>query len=444
MKLLILGGRVLDPATDTDDILDIYVEDGKIVSVTKGIELSEQELEECEVINAKGMWVTPGLVDLNSHFREPGLEYKGTIRTESRAAARGGYTSVCMMPNTKPPIDNVDMLKYVNETAKEATDLHLYTVAAMTAGQEGEYLTDFESLKENGAIAVSDNGATIMNARTARQAMRLAAEIDIPVFAHCEDSNLAARGVMNAGERAKQYGFYGIMDSVEEVIVARDILLAKNTGARLHLTHLSTKDSILLVQMAKEQGMNITAEVTPHHFTLTEDVVTGEDANFKIAPPLRTMDDRDAIRVGLATDVIDVIVSDHAPHHESEKSRSFDEAPFGVVGLETAVPVTITELVKTDILTPLQMIEKMCYNPARILGIEAGSLEVGKAADIAVIDPDAEYVIDSNTFASMGRNTPFQGKKVFGKVLYTIVDGKVVYSSHGQTEIVIEREAPKR
>ena len=463
MNILIKQGRVLDPASKTDKVMDVLIKDGFVASMEENIDESQAD----DVIDASGCMVMPGLVDLNAHFREPGLEHKETIRTGSRAAARGGYTTVCMMPNTKPVIDNVDMLQYVTDKAEEVTDLNLYTIAAMTAGQEGEYLTDFEALKDAGAIAVSDNGGTIMNARTARQAMRQAAEVDIPVFAHCEDTNLAARGVMNAGERAKELGLFGIMDAVEDVIVARDILLAKNTGARLHLCHCSTKDSVRMVELAKntgaklhishvsnkesvfiiktarEQGINVTAEVAPHHFTLTEEAVNGDDANFKINPPLRRADDVKAIKEALASGVIDAIATDHAPHHPTEKARPFDEAPFGVVGLETAIPVTITELVRTGILTPLQMVEKMSYNPAKIIGIDRGVLAPGKVADIAVVDPTAEYDIDSNRFASKGKNTPFEGKHVYGKVLYTLVNGRVVYSDHNGTEILIEREVPK-
>ena len=405
MNILIKEGRVLDPASKTDKVMDVLIKDGFIAAMEENIDESQAD----EVIDASGCMVMPGLVDLNAHFREPGLEHKETIRTGSRAAARGGYTTVCMMPNTKPVIDNVDMLQYVTDKAEEVTDINLYTIAAMTA----------------------------------RQAMRQAAEVDIPVFAHCEDTNLAARGVMNAGERAKELGLFGIMDAVEDVIVARDILLAKNTGAKLHISHVSNKESAFIIKIAKEQGIPVTAEVAPHHFTLTEDAVNGDDANFKINPPLRKADDVKALKEALASGVIDVIATDHAPHHPTEKERPFDEAPFGVVGLETAVPVTITELVRTGVLTPLQMVEKMSYNPAKILGIDRGVLAPGKVADITVVNPTEEYDIDSNRFASKGKNTPFEGKHVYGKVLYTLVNGRVVYSDHNGTEILIEREVPK-
>ena len=439
MNILIKEGRVLDPASKTDKVIDVLIKDGFIAVMEENIDESQAD----EVIDASGCMVMPGLVDLNAHFREPGLEHKETIRTGSRAAARGGYTTVCMMPNTKPVIDNVDMLQYVTDKAEEVTDINLYTIAAMTAGQEGEYLTDFEALKDAGAVAVSDNGGTIMNARTARQAMRQAAEVDIPVFVHCEDTNLAARGVMNAGERAKELGLFGIMDAVEDVIVARDILLAKNTGAKLHISHVSNKESAFIIKIAKEQGIPVTAEVAPHHFTLTEDAVNGDDANFKINPPLRKADDVKALKEALASGVIDVIATDHAPHHATEKERPFAEAPFGITGLETAVSLTITELVDKGVLTPMQMVERMSYNPAKVLRSDKGTLLPGRAADITIINPDEEYVIDSSKFASLGKNTPFNGKKVKGKVVYTISGGKTVYSYRPGFECIVDKDVPK-
>ena len=438
MTMLIKNGRVIDPASNTDEIMDLLVSDGVIVKVQKNI------TEEADsVIDASGCFVMPGLIDLHVHFREPGFEHKETIRTGARAAARGGFTTVCPMPNTNPVIDSVEMVEYIKHKAEEVTDINILPIAAITAGQDGEYLTDFENLKEAGAVAVSEDGKSVMNARVARQAMRLAAEVDIPVFAHCEDKNLAARGVMNAGNHARELGLYGIMNAVEDIIVARDILLAKNTGARLHLCHCSTEDSVRMIEDAKKEGMDITAEVTPHHLTLTEDAITEDDADFKMNPPLRTRKDVDRLREGIKSGIIDCIATDHAPHHKTEKERGFVEAPFGITGLETSVAITITELVKTGLLTPLQMAERMSYTPAKIIGIDKGTLLPGKAADITIIDPDAEYVIDSNTFASKGHNTPFNGKKVSGEVRYTIAAGKVVYSNNNGTEVIIDKDVPK-
>lgn len=441
MKTLIRNGRVLDPASKTDAVKDLLIVDGMIDRVEDHID--ETEVSSDNVIDATGCFVMPGLIDLHVHFREPGFEHKETIRTGARAAARGGFTTVCPMPNTKPVIDSVEMLQYVIEKAKDVTDINILPIAAITAGQDGEFITDFETLKENGAIAVSEDGKSVMNARVARQAMRLAAEVGIPVFAHCEDKNLLARGVMNAGDKAKEMGFYGIMNAVEDVIVARDILLAKNTGAQLHLCHCSTEDSVKMVEMAKKEGLEVTAEVTPHHFSLTEDAIVTDDANFKMNPPLRSQKDVDTLKEGLKADIMDVIATDHAPHHKTEKELSFTDAPFGITGLETSVCLTITELVNKGILTPLQMAEKMSYNPAQIIHIDKGTLLPGKVADITIIDPEDEYVIDSTHFASLGKNTPFDGKKVKGRVRDTIVAGKTVYSYRPGCEVIIDKDVPK-
>ena len=438
MRMLIKNGRVIDPASNTDDIRDILVEDGVIAEVAKDIDKAADT-----VIDAKGCMVMPGLVDLHVHFREPGFEHKETIRTGARAAARGGFTTVCPMPNTKPAIDSVEMVEYIKNKSEEVTDINILPIAAMTAGQDGEYITDYERLYEEGAVAVSEDGKSVMNARVARQAMRLAAEVGIPVFAHCEDKDLAARGVMNAGNKARELGFYGIMNSVEDIMVARDLLLAKNTGAKLHICHVSTEDSVRMIAAAKKEGLDVTAEVTPHHLTLTEDDINEDDANYKVNPPLRTNKDKDMLIKGLKDGTIDIIATDHAPHHLTEKDRGFVEAPFGISGLETAVAIIMTDLVKKNVITPLEMADKMSYTPAKIIGIDKGTLLVGKTADITIIDPDAEYVIDSNTFASKGHNTPFDGKKVSGQVRYTIVAGKVVYSNNNGTEVIIDKDVPK-
>lgn len=424
MKTLIKGGRVIDPASGKDGLYDIIIEDDKISEVGENITAAADK-----VIDAAGCYVMPGLIDLHVHFREPGFEHKETIRTGALAAARGGFTSVCPMPNTRPVVDNIDTLQYVIDKAKDMTKVNILPIVAITAGQEGEFLTDIEKLHEVGAVAISEDGKSVMNARVYRQAMRLAAEVGIPVFAHCEDKNLVARGVMNAGIRAKQLGLYGIMNAVEDTIVARDILLAKNTGARLHLCHCSTADSVRMVELAKQEGLPVTAEVCPHHFTLTEDDIDGTDANYKMNPPVRTKADKDALIAGLSKDIMDVIATDHAPHHKNEKNLPFAEAPFGIVGLETSVALTITELVDKGHITPMQMAEKMSYNPAKILGIDKGTLLPGKTADITIINPSKEYVIDSSKFVSMGKNQPFDGRNVKGEVMYTIVSGEVIYEA---------------
>ncbi len=438
MRMIIKGGRVLDPASNTDGIKDVLVENGVIIKVEDSIDETAEN-----IIDAKGMYVMPGLIDLHVHFREPGFEHKETIRTGARAAARGGFTTVCTMPNTKPVIDSVEMVKYVINKAKEVTDINVLPIAAITAGQDGEFITDFENLKAAGAVAVSEDGKSVMNARVARQAMKLAAEVGIPVFAHCEDKNLVARGVMNAGNKAKELGFYGIMNAVEDVIVARDIVLAKNTGAQLHLCHCSTEDSVRMVEEAKKEGLKVTAEVCPHHFTLTEDDIPGDDANYKMNPPLRAKADVDALVKGLGCGTMDVISTDHAPHHKTEKELSFTEAPFGITGLETSVCLTITELVNKGVITPLQMAERMSYTPAQVLNCDKGTLLPGKIADITIIDPEQKWVINSEEFVSLGKNTPFNGREVQGKVRYTIAGGKIVYSCVGGTESIVEKDVPK-
>lgn len=422
MTILIKNGRVLDPANNRDEIADIYVEDGIIQSVSKGIEKAADE-----IVDAAGCYVTPGLIDLHVHFRDPGFEYKETIKTGGKAAAKGGFTTVCPMPNTNPVTDNVDTLKYVIDKSNRETMINVLPVAAITVGQEGEYLADIESLAAAGAIAISEDGKSVMNARLYRQAMKLAKRSGIPVMAHCEDKNLVARGVLNAGAKAKEMGMFGIMNAVEDTIVARDILLAKNTGCRLHLCHCSTKDSVKMIALAKEEGLQVTGEVCPHHFTLTEDDITCDDANFKMNPPLRTKEDVEALKAGLRDGIMDVISTDHAPHGADEKRKSIKDAPFGITGLETSVCLTITELVEPGWLTPLQMVEKMSYNPAQVIGIDRGTLKEGKVADITIIDPAAEWEIDSRKFVSLGKNTPFNGKKVHGKVLYTICNGEFAY-----------------
>lgn len=425
MTILIKNGRILDPGTGKDGVGDVLISEGLIREVREGIDAAADE-----VVDASGCYVMPGLIDLHVHFRDPGFEYKEDIATGGAAAAKGGFTTVCTMPNTKPVTDNVDTLKYIIEKGKKETKINVLPVAAVTVGQEGEYMTDIETLAAEGAIAISEDGKSVMDARLYRQAMRFAAHVGIPVFAHCEDKNLVARGVMNAGQKAKDMGLFGIMNAVEDTIVARDIVLAKNTGCTLHLCHCSTEDSVKMIAEAKKEGLPVTGEVCPHHFTLTEDDITSDDGNFKMNPPVRTKKDVEALKCGLRDNIMDVISTDHAPHSADEKKKSIKDAPFGIVGLETSVALTITELVETGYLTPMQMAEKMSYNPAKIIGLDRGTLEVGKVADVTIINPTCEYVIDPSTFVSKGKNTPFGGKKVRGKVVATICNGEFAYKEN--------------
>lgn len=421
MALLIKGGRILNPASKQDEIADLLVEDGKIKKVGVDLKLPAEQ-----VFDAAGCFVMPGLIDLHVHLREPGFTHKETIETGALAAAKGGFTTICAMPNTSPVIDCADQAAYVYEKAKSAV-VHVIQAGAVTKGQMGEELADIAQMAEAGIGAISEDGKSVMNAKLYAEGMLEAKKAGIPVFAHCEDKNLVGKGALNAGKKAEELNVEGITNAVEDVIAARDILLAKDTGVKLHLCHCSTKDSVAMIRAAKEEGLPVTGEVCPHHFTLCDEDIIGADTNYKMNPPLRAKEDVEALKAGLRDDIMDVISTDHAPHHEDEKKKGMEEAPFGIVGLETAVPLTITELVDKGYLTPMQMAEKMSYQPAKILGIDKGNIEEGKTADITVIDPEAEFEINALQFASKGKNTPFHGRKVKGKVMLTIVDGMIAY-----------------
>lgn len=440
MTLLIKGGQVINPATGMDEVADVYVEEGKVSQIGKGLKVKADR-----VIDAKGCYVMPGFIDMHVHLRDPGFEQKETIETGCQAAAHGGFTTILAMPNTKPVVDNPDVVKYVHNKAKAVGCVNVMQVGAVTKGQKGEELSDIEGMAKAGIRAISEDGKSVMNSQLYREAMQKAADLDLTVLAHCEDINLVNGGVMNQDEHSKELGLKGITNSVEDVIIARDIMLANDTGVRLHLCHCSTNDSVYMVKHAKMEGIKVTAEVCPHHFTLTSDDIhkidatihqeqqiaidADADTNFKMNPPLRTKRDVNMLKEGLKDGTMDVIATDHAPHTFDEKNTSMKKAPFGIVGLETAACLTYSELVLEGYLTPMQMAEKMSYNPAKIIGIDKGDISEGKVADIVIFDPNKKYTIDKNTFASKGRNTPFHGRKVTGKVQYTIVNGEVVYAA---------------
>ena len=423
MKLLIKNGHVVNPESGQDARKDVLVEDDRIIKVDDSIQ------EEADtVLDAEGMYVMPGFIDLHVHLRDPGLTYKETLATGGAAAARGGVTTICAMPNTRPVTDTRQMIEELYERAKAECPVHMIQIGAITKGQLGTELADIEGMAKAGCHAISEDGKSVMNASLYRKAMKIAKEAGISVFAHCEDITMVEGGVMNADEKAEELGLKGITNSVEDVIVARDILLAKETGVRLHLCHCSTRDSVEMIRLAKEQGLPVTGEVCPHHFTLCTDDIKEDDGNYKMNPPLRAREDVEALKKGLADGIMDVISTDHAPHSEEEKNRSMAKAAFGIVGLETSAALTYTELVEPGILTIMQMAEKMSYNPAKILGLEEkGSVAEGKIADIVLFDAKKEYRIDVNTFASKGKNTPFDGYPVKGEIACTIVDGKIVY-----------------
>lgn len=422
MKILIKNGRVIDPATKMDAIMDILISEGKIAKIDKHLEdKAEKEIE------ARGCIVMPGFIDLHVHLRDPGFEQKETIETGTKAAARGGYTTILAMPNTRPVVDNPDVVNYVHNKARNLSGVNVLQIGAVTKGQQGKEPADIRGMAEAGIPAISEDGKSVMDLSVYREAMKLAKEVNIPVFAHCEDANLVQKGVMNAGEKAKELGYPGIGNEVEDVIVARDIALAKALGVKLHLCHCSTADSVLMLKHAREDGVDVTGEACPHHFTLCEDDITQDDPNYKMNPPLRSRKDLKAIRKGLKEDILDVIATDHAPHAPYEKGITMKKAPFGIVGLETAAALTYTELVLKEDLSLMQMAEKMSYNPAKVIGLDKGSLQVGKVADIVIFDPRKAYTIDAAKFAGKSRNTPFHGRKVTGRVKMTISSGEVIY-----------------
>lgn len=427
MRILIKNGRVIDPATQTDEILDVLIEDGFIVKREKACKEKADEK-----IDAKGCFVMPGFVDLHVHLRDPGYTNKETVETGAWSAARGGYTTIVAMPNTKPVVDNADVVNYVHEKAKTLAIVHVLQAGSMTKGQMGEQLSDIEKMVAAGSPAISEDGKSVMNARLAREAMEVAAKCGIPVLSHCEDINLVEGGVVNADEHTSKLGLRGITNSVEDVIVARDVLLAKDTGVHLHLCHCSTKGAVNVIRHAKMGEVSVSAEVCPHHFTLTSEDIDPMNTNYKMNPPLRTKEDVEALRLGLKDGTLEVIATDHAPHTTGDKNTTMDKAPFGIVGMETAAALTYTELVLGDYLTPMQMVEKMSYNPARIIGVDKGSLEVGKAADVVIFDPAKTYEIDRAKFWSKSKNTPFDKRTVTGEVRMTLVDGEIVYDYMNQ------------
>ena len=424
MKILIKGGRVLDPRTNTDDILDVLVENNKIIKVGKNIEAQEQT----KIIDANGLLVMPGYIDLHVHFRDPGLTYKEDILTGGRAAAKGGVTSVCAMPNTKPAVDSVDTISYIYNKAQEAPT-NVLQLSAITKGMDGKELVDMEAMKKAGAIAFSEDGKSVMDINLYFEAMKKAAKMNALVMAHCEDKDLVGKGVLNKGVASDKYKVEGIYDAVEDIITARDIFLAREAGARLHLCHCSTKGVVELIRMAKKLGVQVSGEACPHHFILSDRDIDREDSNYKMNPPLRSEEDVQALIEALRDGTLEAISTDHAPHSAEEKSKSFAEAPFGIVGLETSAALTYTALVATGILTPLQMAEKMSYNPAKILGLDdtKGSIAKGYDADITLYNPEVYDEIDVDKFVSKGKNTPFGGKTVVGRVECTICSGQIVY-----------------
>lgn len=426
MRILIKGGRVIDPKTNTDRVLDIYIEGGVIEEVGENLSRDFEDLSELTEIDASGKIVAPGLVDMHCHLRDPGQEYKEDIESGTQAAAMGGFTSIACMPNTTPPIDNGPMAEYVINRAAQVGRVNVYPIGAVTRGLAGQELADIGELKFAGVVAISDDGRPVQNARLMRRALEYADMFDTLVVSHCEELELLDGGVMNEGFMSTSLGLKGISNAVEDIQIARDIILAEVTHTRVHICHVSTKGGVELVRQAKKRGVNVTCETCPHYFTLTEAAVEGFNTNAKMNPPLRTQEDLEAVIEGLVDGTIDVIATDHAPHHIDEKNVEFEKALNGIVGFETALGLGLTYLVKTGKLTLAELIRKMTVNPANLLSINKGCIMENKPADIIIFNPDEEYTVDVSSFSSKSKNSPYDGYRLHGKVEYTIVGGEIV------------------
>ena len=421
MKLLIKNGQVIDTRTGRNGIFDIVIEDEKIQEIGKGIEITN-----CDFIDAAGKYVIPGLVDAHCHLRDPGYEYKEDIETGSASAAAGGFTSIACMPNTNPPIDNQSVMKYIINKSRLEAYVGIYPIGAITKGLKGEELAEIGELKFAGAVALSDDGKPVANSSLMKKALQYSSMFDITVISHCEDPDLVDEGVMNEGYQSTIMGLKGIPSVAESSMVARDILLAEYTNTNIHIAHVSTEASIEFIRNAKKRGVKVTAETCPHYFSLTEEACEGFNTMAKVNPPLRTERDVKAVIEGLKDGTIDIIATDHAPHHIDEKNVEFNLAANGIVGFETALPLVITYLVKPGILTLEQVVQKMCLNPSKILGLNKGVLDEGRVADITIIDINEEQIINTQKFKSKSKNSPFNGFKLKGAVYHTIVNGKVV------------------
>ncbi|MBU0699979.1 dihydroorotase [bacterium] len=464
MDLLIRNGQIIDPYNNQKKIADISINDGKIVDIGAGI---GNNAVAARVIDAAGKLVSPGLIDMHVHLREPGQEEKETIATGTKSAAAGGFTTIACMPNTQPVIDNKSLVEFILSKSKQEGVVRVLPIGAISKGLKGEELAEIGQMIKAGAIAISDDGRSIENAVLMRRAFEYIRPFNVPIISHCEDTTLSAGGCMHEGYYSTILGLPGIPSAAEEVMVARDIILAEAAGARLHIAHVSTRKSVELVRQAKKRGVSVTCEVAPHHFILTDAAVCGDDdenllthaetrrtrrnpyaavsglsstelahaetrkngfgTNTKMNPPLRDENDVEEILQGLSDGTIDVIATDHAPHTKTEKEQEYGRAPFGIIGLETSLGLVLTELVNNSVLTITDALAKMTVNPARILGLEMSGIVPGAMADITIIDPEAEWVVDVNTFASKAANCPFHGWKLKGRAVMTIVDGRIVW-----------------
>ena len=428
--LVLKGGRVVDPSRSHDAVADVVIVDGTIDTVGRSGEIGEGA-REVETIDCTGLVVSPGFVDVHCHLREPGREDVETVATGARAAAAGGFTAVCAMPNTDPVTDNQAAVGFILRQGQRAQGARVYPIGAITVGQQGEKLAEFGEMIAAGAVAVSDDGRPVASAQLMRTALEYARTFGVPVADHCEEPTLAHGGAMNEGLVSARLGLRGIPAEAEEIMAIRDILLARRTGGHIHLCHMSTRGSVELIRWGKDRHIHVTAEVCPHHLSLTEDEVQGYDTNAKMNPPLRTADDVAALQQAVRDGTIDLIATDHAPHHYDEKEREFADAPNGIVGLETALAVNVTWLVEPGIIDVATLVDRMACAPARVFGLPGGTLRKGAIGDVTVFDPAARWTVDPAAFRSKGRNTPYAGRTLSGRVHATIVDGRVLHRLGG-------------
>ncbi len=426
--LLITNGRVIDPSQELDQTADVLIRDGSVLFVGAHDDALSRSAPDAEIIDAAGCVVTPGLIDMHVHFREPGMEEEETILSGAAAAVAGGFTSVACMPNTDPPLDSEAAIAFMLSEARKANAANVFPVGCITARRQGKELAEMGQMARGGAVAFSDDGASVPSAGLLRRAMNYAKMLDMPILEHCEDESLAAGGLMHEGYVSTVLGLAGIPAEAEEIMVARDIALARLTGCRLHIQHISTAGSVELVRRAKENDLRVTAEVAPHHLVLTHEAVRGYDPNFKVNPPLRTQADVDACVSGLRSGIIDVIASDHAPHLVEEKELQFSGAPCGMLGLETSLGVLLTYLVEPGKVELARIIQALTVRPAAILGIERGSLKTGMSGDVTILDPGEEWTVDAQAFRSKSRNCPFHGQTLRGRAVAAIVNGEVKFS----------------
>lgn len=426
-NFLFRNGRVIDPLQGMDTLADVLIWEGSVAEIRPRLEISRERLGELQEMDMTGKWIVPGLIDMHVHLREPGEEYKETIASGTRAAVAGGYVAVACMPNTRPVNDSATVTRFILEKADREGACHVFPVGAISKGLQGESLSEIGELRAAGAVAVTDDGRPVMDSLLMRRALEYARIFDLPVISHAEDSSLSHGGLMNEGTVSTMLGLRGIPSAAEEVMVARDLILAELAQCRLHIAHVSTAGSVRLIRQARERGVPVTAETAPHYFTLTDEALMSFDPVFKVNPPLRSEDDVQAIRRGLRDGTLDAIATDHAPHSVLEKDTEFEFAANGMIGLESALPL-ILDLVRADILTPSEAIAKVSCNPARILGVPLGTLQTREPVNLTVIDPDKTYILDAGQFESKSRNCPFHGRQVQGQALMTLVKGSVAYS----------------